>query len=126
MFHVDRSAKRMIKLQTRRFSDLGLRERVDLQEWLEGTPEALGEDLLIIQKEFDGFADTRERLDLLALDKAGKLVSSNKLDDTGRDVVWQAIKYAAYCSNLNKTEIVRYLDRKHVGENAETKIRIPR
>lgn len=42
MFHVDRSAKRMIKLQTRRFSDLGLRERVDLQEWLEGTPEALG------------------------------------------------------------------------------------
>ena len=127
MFHVDRSAKRMIKLQTRRFSDLGLRERVDLQEWLEGTPEALGEELLIIQKEFDGFADTRERLDLLALDKAGKLVViENKLDDTGRDVVWQAIKYAAYCSNLNKAEIVeiyqRYLDRKHVGENAETKI----
>jgi hypothetical protein len=29
----------------------------------------LGEELLIIQKEFDGFEDTNERLDLLALDK---------------------------------------------------------
>ena len=37
-------------------------------------PDALGEDLLIVHKEFDGFADTRERLDLLALDKEGRLV----------------------------------------------------
>ena len=56
-------------------------------------PDALGEELLIIQKEFDGFADTRERLDLLALDKNGQLVIiENKLDDTGRDVVWQAVQ----------------------------------
>ena len=127
MFHVDRSTNRITRLDARSFSDLGLRERVDLQEWLAGTPEALGEELLIIQKEFDGFADTRERLDLLALDKDGKLVIiENKLDDSGRDVVWQVIKYAAYCSNLNKTEIVeifqRYLDRRSTGESAETKI----
>ena len=94
---------------------------------LAGSPEALGEELLIIQKEFDGFADTRERLDLLALDKDGKLVIiENKLDDTGRDVVWQTIKYAAYCSNLNKADIVeiyqRYLDRWRSGESAETNI----
>ena len=69
-------------------------------------PEALGEELLIIQKEFDGFADTRERLDLLALDKDGRLVViENKLDDSGRDVVWQALKYVAYCSNLTKAQI---------------------
>ena len=30
-----------------------------------------GEELLIVQKEFDGFADTRERLDLLALRQGG-------------------------------------------------------
>ena len=49
------------------------------------TPEALGENLLIIQKEFDDFEDTRERLDLLALDKKGRLVViENKLDDSGR------------------------------------------
>ena len=127
MFHVDRSKNRIVKLDAQRFSDLGIGERPNLQEWLADTPEALGEELLIIQKEFDGFADTRERLDLLALDKDGKLVIiENKLDDTGRDVVWQVIKYAAYCSNLSKAEIVeiyqRYLDRRNSGESAELKI----
>lgn len=83
-----------------------------------------GEDgLLIIQKEFDGFDGTRERLDLLALDRAGQLVIiENKLDDSGRDVVWQALKYAAYCSSLKKAEIVgifqQYVDRQGGGDAA--------
>ena len=90
--------------------------------WCE-CPTALGEDLLIVQKEFDGFADTRERLDLLALDKEGRLVViENKLDDSGRDVVWQALKYVAYCSSLKKAEIVEiyqsYLDRWSEGASA--------
>ena len=113
------------------FSDLKLQERPHLQEWLVQTPEALGEDLLVIQKEFDGFADTRERLDLLMLDKEGRLVIiENKLDDSGRDVVWQALKYVAYCSSLKKAEIMeiyqRYLDRWCNGQNAVKKpLRIP-
>ena len=79
----------------------------------------MGEELLIIQKEFDGFEDTRERLDLLALDKEGRLVLiENKLDDTELDVVWQAIKYAAYVSSPNKVQIAdifqQFLDR-HQG-----------
>ena len=116
MFQVDRTENRIHKLEEKRFSDLGLHERRNLQEWLAAMPDALGEDLLIIQKEFDGFADTRERLDLLAVDKNGQLVIiENKLDDTGRDVVWQAVKYAAYCSNLTKNQIIdifqQYLDR---------------
>ena len=127
MFHVERSENRILKLDEKRFSELGLRERENLQEWLAAMPEALGEELLIIQKEFDGFADTRERLDLLALDKQGRLVLvENKTDDTGRDVVWQAVKYAAYCSNLKKAEIVdifqKYLDRWYNGGNAESTI----
>lgn len=62
--------------------------------------------MLIIQKEFDGFSGTKERLDLLALDKDGNLVIiENKLDDSGRDVTWQALKYAYYCSSLSKKEI---------------------
>lgn len=89
------------------FSDLGLKERKHLQEWIAAEPSALGEELLIIQKEFDGFSDTKERLDLLALDKQGRLVViENKLDDSGKDVTWQAIKYASYCSSLSKQEIL--------------------
>lgn len=123
MFKVNLSENRLVRLEKRRFDDLNLQERPHLQEWLVQTPEALGEDLLVIQKEFDGFADTRERLDLLALDKEGRLVVvENKLDDSGRDVVWQALKYVAYCSSLKKSEIVeiyqKYLDRWANGESA--------
>lgn len=87
--------------------------------------QAIGEELLIIQKEFDGFDGTRERLDLLALDRSGQLVViENKLDDSGRDVVWQALKYAAYCSSLKKAEIITifqlYLDRGIGGDAAST------
>ena len=123
MFKVDLSDNRLVQLEVRRFSDLNLNEREHLQEWLVHMPEALGEDLLIMQKEFDGFEDTRERLDLLALDKEGRLVViENKLDDSGRDVVWQALKYVAYCSSLKKAEIVeiyqKYLNRWFNGESA--------
>ena len=128
MFQVIRSKNRLVRLEERRFADLKLREREHLQEWLAHTPEALGEELLVIQKEFDGFADTRERLDLLALDKKGRLVViENKLDDSGRDVVWQALKYAAYCSNLTQKDIPaiyqKYLDRSSPDEDAEAKLR---
>ena len=127
MFRVDLSENRILKLDQKRFADFGLRERTHLQQWMADTPDALGEELLIIQQEFDGFADTRERLDLLALDKSGQLVIiENKLDDTGRDVVWQALKYAAYCSTLKKAQVLdifqRYLDRHRDGGDAETQI----
>jgi hypothetical protein len=115
------------RLVQKRFADLNLRERDHLQEWLANQPDALGEELLIIQKEFDGFDETRERLDLLALDKDGNLVViENKLDDSGRDVTWQALKYTAYVSGLTKTQIVdiyqQYLDRYEDGGNAAVRI----
>lgn len=127
MFRVDRSQNRLSRLVQKRFSDLNLRERDHLQEWLANQPDALGEELLIIQKEFDGFDATRERLDLLALDKDGNLVIiENKLDDSGRDVTWQALKYTAYVSPLKTTDIVtiyqQYLDRYCGGGNAAQQI----
>ena len=107
MFRVDRNRNRLSRLTQRRFADLALRERDHLKEWLVHQPDSLGEDLLIIQKEFDGFDETRERFDLLALDKQGNLVViENKLDDSGRYVTWQALKYTAYVSGLNRGQIV--------------------
>ncbi|WP_206478003.1 DUF4268 domain-containing protein [Halomonas sp. KRD171] len=127
MFRVDRTQNRLSRLAKKRFADLNLRERDHLQEWLANQPDALGEELLIIQKEFDGFDETRERLDLLALDKDGNLVViENKLDDSGRDVTWQALKYTAYVSGLTNMQIVdiyqQYLDRYCGGGNAAVRI----
>lgn len=72
---------------------------------------------MIIQKEFAGFDGTMERLDLLALDTSGRLVIiENKLDDSGRDVIWQALKYAAYCSTLKTSQIIEIYGR-HLGNS---------
>lgn len=106
MYFIDKEKNSLQALNKTTFSALGFKERANLQEWIADNPEALGEKLLIIQKEFSGFSDTFERLDLLALDKDGNIVViENKLDDSGRDVTWQAMKYAAYCSTLTKDQI---------------------
>ncbi|GGI56113.1 DUF4268 domain-containing protein [Winogradskyella haliclonae] len=108
MFLINKETNRIERIQEKTFSELKFKERDNLQEWLANNPSSLGEDLLIIQKEFAGFNDTRERLDLLALDKQGNLVIiENKLDDTGRDVTWQVLKYASYCSSLSKSQIIK-------------------
>jgi len=107
MYLIDKERNRVIKLKKRTFSELKFRERDHLQEWIANNPNTLGEDLLIIQKEFSGFSETNERLDLLALDKFGNLVIiENKLDDSGKDVTWQVIKYASYCASLTKQDII--------------------
>lgn len=127
MYKINKSSNSIQRLEEKSFSSLGFRERDHLQEWIAKQPDVLGEELLIIQKEFSGFDDTHERLDLLAIDKQGALVIiENKLDDSGRDVTWQALKYASYCSGLSKANIAKifqqYLDLNEPGSNAEDRI----
>lgn len=124
MYRINKESNSITQLKRCSFSELGFRERAHLQEWIANEPSALGEELLIIQKEFAGFSDTQERPDLLALDKQGSLiVIENKLDDSGRDVTWQALKYASYCASLSKDGIRQifqeYLDRSGRQESAE-------
>lgn len=107
MYIIDQTSNSLTKIEQTSFKVLKLEERKHLQEWIAKKPSSLGEELLIIQKEVDGFSDTRERLDLLALDKDGSLVViENKLDDSGRNVPWQVIKYASYCSSLTKQDVI--------------------
>jgi hypothetical protein len=124
MYQINKTTNRISKLETKTFSDLRFKERENLQEWIANNPESLGEEILIIQKEFDGFNDTNERLDLLGVDKQGNIiVIENKLDDTGRDVTWQVLKYASYCSTLKKDQITKiyqdYLNKQNNNETAE-------
>ncbi|PVX52465.1 uncharacterized protein DUF4268 [Balneicella halophila] len=108
MYLINKEQNKVTKLKQKKFSELRFRERDHLQEWIANNPSTLGEELLIIQKEFSGFSETNERLDLLALDKFGNIVViENKLDDSGKDVTWQAIKYASYCASLTKQDIIK-------------------
>lgn len=124
MYTINKETNRINRLDQRTFAELEFTERKHLQEWIANNPSSLGEELLIIQKEFSGFSETNERLDLLAIDKQGNLVIiENKLDDSGKDVTWQSIKYASYCSSLTKNEILKiYQDFLGKTENAEEKV----
>lgn len=113
MYEIDRDSKRLIPLRATSLSKLKLSERFDLEEWMENSPEILGEELLIIAKEL--ILPAGSRLDLLAIDKDAALVIVElKRDVSGREVEWQALKYASYCANYQEEEILsifaRYLD----------------
>lgn len=128
MYKLNQDTKELTAVKESTFAKLGFKERPDLQEWIANNSNILGEELLVIQKEFAGFNDTKERLDLLALDKNKNLVIiENKLDDSGKDVVWQASKYAAYCSTLTTDGIKQiyqeYLNKNNIGISAEEKLK---
>lgn len=98
--------------------DIGFRERQDLQRWIEDYPEIVGPDLLVITTEFDrwefGEGRIRDRLDVLFLDSAGSLVVAELKRGEAPDTVdLQALKYAAYCSQLTVEDVVGDYARYH-------------
>ncbi|ELP9119765.1 DUF91 domain-containing protein [Campylobacter lari] len=123
MYKINKIENSITKLPEKSFKDLKFTERNNLQEWIAKNPSCLGEDLLIIQKEFQDFDGTNERLDLLALDIEGNLVIiENKRDDSGKDVTWQALKYASYCSTFSKSDIEKIYQRFLINENYKKKL----
>lgn len=107
MYKVDITGKRLTKLDPKKFLDIGAKERFDIEEWIAKSPDVLGEDLLVIQKELP--LPSGIRLDILAIDRDANLVIIElKRDLSGCDVEWQAIKYASYCSNFISTDIFSY------------------
>ncbi|MGW8258339.1 MAG: hypothetical protein ACWGMZ_12705 [Thermoguttaceae bacterium] len=60
------------------FSEIGVKERQNLEEWVIANPDMLGEDLLVITSEFSSFDKSSRRIDILALDKrSGRTVYKN-------------------------------------------------
>ena len=119
LFRVNPENRESEKIQEVEFSQLGFQERRDIQEWVAANPGILGDDLLIIGKEFSGFDRTNERLDLLAVDRDGKLVIIElKRDDSGTDAHWQAIKYASYLQRAKEDSIIR-MAAEYRGESEE-------
>ncbi len=110
LFKINSSTRESEAMNEVNFANLGFQERRDIQEWIAANPGILGQELLIVSKEFSGFDKTNERLDLLAVDVDGKLVVIElKRDDTGVDVHWQAIKYASYLHRASAGGIVSML-----------------
>lgn len=126
MFKVNIQSKELIELQSTTYGNNNLMERQDIQEWIDSKPSILGGDYLIIGKEV--ILPSNIRLDLLAIDKdANLIIIELKRDNSGKDIEWQAIKYASYCAGLTDKEIYAiydgYLKGKNIQKNAEDEIK---
>lgn len=120
LYRINIEEKELVRTKEVEFSAIGVKERYDIQEWVEKYPKILGEELLVIGKELSFFSDTRERPDLIAIDKAGNVVVIElKRDDSGSNLEWQAIKYASYLSKFSKEEILSYFARYRNNDDEE-------
>lgn len=90
--------------QNTKFSEQQLQER-DLETWIEGNPDILGEPLMFIGRQVT-VPRINDKLDLLALDPTGDTViveiKRGKLNDP---VDIQAIRYASYISRWPKRRL---------------------
>jgi hypothetical protein len=109
-------------------SDLDLREREHLQEWILANPAVLGPGVEIITSEYDrwqtaGGDPVLDRLDILAIDPDGRIVVAElKRGVAPHTVHMQAINYAAMVSRLTPEDIAELYAGTHrrAGEDKDT------
>lgn len=90
-----------------KFKTLEMYEKQDLQRLLREQVDALGEELLVIAEEFGNWEDAKRRIDLLALDKEGRLVVIEiKRTSDGGHMELQAIRYAAMVSSMDFASVL--------------------
>lgn len=85
----------------------------ELETWVTQVPNVLGDDLLVIdrQREIPGVG----RLDLLCIDKTGKLIVVElKRDRSPREAVAQVLDYASWLNDADPEEILNHA-KDHLG-----------
>src|SRR5215210_4262920 len=120
---------RVIEMPSTTLKQIGFKERADLQSWIEDYPEIVDRDLLVITTEFNQWElraqRVEDRLDVLFLDSEGApVVAELKRGEAPDTVDLQALKYAAYCSQLTVEDLVEAYARHHDldKENARAEI----
>lgn len=89
------------------FTDLGIKERADLQRLLLRNISAMAPDCLLLTEEFGQWEDSKRRIDLLALDRTDNLVVVElKRDEEGGHMELQALRYAAMASPITFQDAV--------------------
>jgi hypothetical protein len=101
----------------------GLLERQHLQEWVLAHPQILGMEAKIVTFEFDQWttnsaASLSDRLDVLAIDRTGRLIVAELKRDKAPDTTtMQAINYAAMASRFSLDTLAEAHAR-HLGAGA--------
>lgn len=101
------TAERIIPVKETSFWVERLRERDDLQRLLRDSIDIVAPDTMVIAEEFGEWDESKRRIDLLALDKAGNLVVVElKRTDDGGHMELQAVRYAAMVSSMTFDQVV--------------------
>ena len=113
MLKIDRNKRSFVQLDTPSLAEAAVSERYDLQEYISNSPEAffgeLGQDLFLIGKEVPLSTTVPDRLDLLAVDRQGRLVVTELKRGSHKLQHLQAISYAAMISSWSPDDILGML-----------------
>lgn len=83
------------------FRQEGIRERQDLQRLLRAQIEVVDSDVMVLSEEFGWWDDSRRRIDILGLDREGRIVVIElKRTEDGGLMELQALRYAAMVARL--------------------------
>lgn len=107
--------RRLTSVPTTTYAALGLLERKDLQQFLKADIGVIAGNVLIVAEEFGEWEDARRRIDLLGVDRLGRLVVIElKRTEDGGHVELQALRYAAMVSTMTFDQLAstyqRHLD----------------
>ena len=119
--------EKLVSIDKTSFGQQGVLERHDLQPILRDQPYVLEEGLFIVTEEFGEWEDSNRRIDLLGLDRSGRLVVIElKRGETGEHMDLQAIRYAAMFANITLQQTIdthqAYLNKLKIDEDAGERI----
>ena len=120
--------KEFEELKETSFSIEGIYERYDLQRMLRDQPDVLENGLFVIAEEYGDWVESSRRIDLLALDKNGRLVVVElKREDQDSMMDLQAVRYAAMVANMTLEQAIHahqsYIDVRGIEGDADSRIR---
>ena len=126
MYRLDEANGSLIEVSPTWLSEEGIRESDHLQRWLSDTPGALEPDLFVLSEEYSDWEGSSRRIDLLALDRDGRLVVIELKRDEDAFMDLQAVRYAALVANMTFDQAVdahrRYLEGRGIEEDARERV----
>lgn len=119
---------KLVKLEAVSFAQEKINEVAHLQKYIANSISIIDPNLYVITTEFNNFADSKRRIDLLCIDKeANFVVIELKRTEDGGHMELQAIRYAAMVAGTQYKSIIdihkNYLQREgHSSEDCEDRI----
>jgi hypothetical protein len=101
----------LVAVASSTFANEKILERADLQRLLRAHIDTIADDVLIVAEEFGAFSDAKRRIDLLGIDREGRLVVFElKRTLDGGHLELQALRYAAMISTMTFDDLVGHYE----------------